>query len=189
MKVSVPPPACVADEPFVAAASDTGTGQPFHFDRLGVRVPAILISPWIPKGTVVSGRNFEFEEAKDLGLVNDVFPAETFWQDVIAYARSLRAAFEGRLREFPNGATAMRAMADAGDPAAVGCTQESEIRYTQGVSFVARLPAPYELSTGYAAGVPVAAPDPDAARRFVAALTGAATRDRRSQAGFEVVPL
>lgn len=101
----------------------------------------------------------------------------------------LRAAFEGRLREFPNGATAMRAMADAGDPAAVGCTQESEIRYTQGVSFVARLPAPYELSTGYAAGVPVAAPDPDAARRFVAALTGAATRDRRSQAGFEVVPL
>jgi len=25
----------------------------FKFDRLGVRVPAILISPWIPKGTVV----------------------------------------------------------------------------------------------------------------------------------------
>jgi hypothetical protein len=27
----------------------------FEFDRLGVRVPAILISPWIPKGTVVAG--------------------------------------------------------------------------------------------------------------------------------------
>jgi phospholipase C len=26
----------------------------FKFDRLGVRVPAILISPWIPKGTVVN---------------------------------------------------------------------------------------------------------------------------------------
>ena len=38
---------------------------------------------------MVSGRNFEFEEGKDLGLVNDVFPAETFWQDVIAYARTL----------------------------------------------------------------------------------------------------
>jgi phospholipase C len=25
----------------------------FKFDRLGVRVPAILISPWIPKNTVV----------------------------------------------------------------------------------------------------------------------------------------
>jgi phospholipase C len=33
---------------------DPGTGQPFQFDRLGVRVPAILISPWIPKGTVVN---------------------------------------------------------------------------------------------------------------------------------------
>jgi phospholipase C len=55
----VSPPACVADEPFVASAADTGTGQPFHFDRLGVRVPAILVSPWVPKGTVISGRNFE----------------------------------------------------------------------------------------------------------------------------------
>ena len=25
----------------------------FKFDRLGVRVPAILISPWIPRNTVV----------------------------------------------------------------------------------------------------------------------------------------
>jgi len=50
----VPPPACVADAPFVAPASDTG-GAPFAFDRLGVRVPAILISPWIAKGTVVPG--------------------------------------------------------------------------------------------------------------------------------------
>uniref|UniRef100_A0A0A9GPH1 Phosphoesterase family protein n=1 Tax=Arundo donax TaxID=35708 RepID=A0A0A9GPH1_ARUDO len=29
----------------------------FTFDRLGVRVPAILISPWIEKGTVVHGPN------------------------------------------------------------------------------------------------------------------------------------
>jgi phospholipase C len=33
--------------------------MPFAFDRLGVRVPAILISPYIPKGTVVDGRVFE----------------------------------------------------------------------------------------------------------------------------------
>ena len=29
--------------------------MPFAFDRLGVRVPAILVSPWIPKATVVPG--------------------------------------------------------------------------------------------------------------------------------------
>jgi phospholipase C len=53
----VVPPACTPDQ-FTASANDTGTGQEFRFDRLGVRVPAILISPWIPKGTVVS-RTFD----------------------------------------------------------------------------------------------------------------------------------
>jgi phospholipase C len=48
----VVPPACTPDQ-FTASANDTGTGQSFAFDRLGVRVPAILISPWIPKGTIV----------------------------------------------------------------------------------------------------------------------------------------
>ena len=35
------------------------TGLPFKFDRLGVRVPAILVSPWIPKNTVVTDRIFD----------------------------------------------------------------------------------------------------------------------------------
>jgi phospholipase C len=51
----VPPPSCTPVAPFVAPATDTGTGAAFAFDRLGVRVPAILISPWIAKGTVVPG--------------------------------------------------------------------------------------------------------------------------------------
>jgi len=57
----VPPPNCSPNAPdgFVASANDTGTGMPFAFDRLGVRVPAILISPWVPKGLVVNGRVFE----------------------------------------------------------------------------------------------------------------------------------
>jgi len=49
----VPPPFCAPDQ-FTASANDTMTGQPFSFDRLGVRVPAVLVSPWIPKGTVVN---------------------------------------------------------------------------------------------------------------------------------------
>src|SRR6266481_5565050 len=57
----VPPPVCKgrdqlgANPPYVAKPAATGTGQPFNFDRLGVRVPAIAISPWIPKGTIVPG--------------------------------------------------------------------------------------------------------------------------------------
>lgn len=54
----VSPPACMSDG-FVAQPKDTKTNKPFLFDRLGVRVPAVLISPWVPKGTVVDGRVFE----------------------------------------------------------------------------------------------------------------------------------
>ena len=50
----VPPPACTPDG-FVAQPSATETGKPFLFDRLGVRVPAVLVSPWIPRGTVIPG--------------------------------------------------------------------------------------------------------------------------------------
>jgi phospholipase C len=46
----VPPPACMPD-----GFKDQATG--FQFDRLGVRVPAVLVSPWIPEGTVVSPLN------------------------------------------------------------------------------------------------------------------------------------
>jgi phospholipase C len=48
----VEPPACTPDE-----FQDPTTG--FKFDRLGVRVPAILISPWISKGQVISDRVFD----------------------------------------------------------------------------------------------------------------------------------
>ncbi len=46
----VPPPSCMPD-----GATDPQTG--FKFDRLGVRVPAVLVSPWIPEGTVISPLN------------------------------------------------------------------------------------------------------------------------------------
>ena len=49
----VVPPACTPDQ-FTASANNTGTGMPFAFDRLGVRVPAILVSPWVAKGAVVN---------------------------------------------------------------------------------------------------------------------------------------
>jgi phospholipase C len=50
----VPPPICTPDG-YSAKPSDTETGEAFNFDRLGVRVPAVLVSPYIPMGTVVPG--------------------------------------------------------------------------------------------------------------------------------------
>ncbi len=37
---------------------------------------------------MVRGENMSFEDAKALGLVNFVFPAETFWQETMAFAKS-----------------------------------------------------------------------------------------------------
>lgn len=47
----VRPPAATPDG-FVAPPDQTGTGKEFTFDRLGVRVPAVIVSPYIPRGTV-----------------------------------------------------------------------------------------------------------------------------------------
>ncbi len=66
----VAPPACPPDTPFTASGNATGTGREFKFDRLGVRVPAILISPWIPKGTVV---NRVFDHASIPGTITSFF--------------------------------------------------------------------------------------------------------------------
>ncbi|HEY4358657.1 MAG TPA: alkaline phosphatase family protein [Acidobacteriaceae bacterium] len=63
----VPPPACKPDG-FVAQPSATGTPDPFHFDRLGVRVPAILISPWVAAGSVI---NEVFEHASIPATMTD----------------------------------------------------------------------------------------------------------------------
>jgi len=67
----VPPPACTPDG-HSAGPSDTGLNYTFNFDRLGVRVPAILISPWIPKGTVV-GIDRVFEHASIPNTVTSHF--------------------------------------------------------------------------------------------------------------------
>jgi phospholipase C len=52
----VPPPYLDPAAPDGSESNPAETGgSPFKFDRLGVRVPAILISPWVKKGMVVPG--------------------------------------------------------------------------------------------------------------------------------------
>ena len=72
----VVPPKCESDD-YSAPLEKTGTGEAFNFNRLGVRVPAILISPYVPRGTVVSGpedpNGMIFEHASIPGTVTDFF--------------------------------------------------------------------------------------------------------------------
>ncbi len=95
----------------------------------------------------------------------------------------IRSQVESRLRTHPNGATAMRAMADAaGKP--IGCTQATEILATRGARLVAPLPEGFDLETVYTAAVSARARQPAEARAFVERLTGESTAGARAAAGF-----
>ena len=90
------------------------------------------------------------------------------------------------LRPFPNGATAMAQMAKDNEPGLIGCTQVTEILYTEGVTLVAPLPVEFELATVYTAAVASRAAAPALAQKLVEALSGNASRALREQGGFEL---
>jgi molybdate transport system substrate-binding protein len=90
-----------------------------------------------------------------------------------------------RFRNYPNGATAMRELAAAPSAQPIGCTQVTEILYTEGVELVALLPARFELATTYTAAVSTRAAAPDLAARLIAMLTGPDAAGLRAQSGFD----
>lgn len=96
------------------------------------------------------------------------------------------ADVEQALRPFPNGATAMAEMAACDEPGLLGCTQVTEILYTEGVQLVAALPPEFELATVYTAAVSTRASEPELAKRLVAMLSGEASREVRVKGGFEM---
>ena len=97
----------------------------------------------------------------------------------------IREAVAARLRPFPNGATAMKAMAAASEPGLLGCTQVTEILYTPGVQLVAALPKEFELATVYTAAVAAKAEQPQAARMMIELLASPAAAEVRRAGGFE----
>lgn len=90
-----------------------------------------------------------------------------------------------KLRPFPNGATAMREMAQAEGDDLVGCTQVTEILYTPGVELVGALPKEFELATVYTAAVCTGAAEPEAAAELVRLLASDKARPLREAGGFE----
>jgi molybdate transport system substrate-binding protein len=104
----------------------------------------------------------------------------------------LAESHRDRFATFPNGATAMRAMADAGEVGAVGVTQCSEILYTEGVQLIGALPGEFELATVYSAActATTAKATPDRRRdatRLLGALASADNAAIRIGAGFEPI--
>jgi molybdate transport system substrate-binding protein len=90
-----------------------------------------------------------------------------------------------RLRTFPNGQTAMAALAAQQGGRPIGCTQITEILNTKGVALVGNLPAEFALATVYTLGICANAQSPELARRFAAMLTDADSRELRRKLGFD----
>jgi molybdate transport system substrate-binding protein len=89
-----------------------------------------------------------------------------------------------RLRIFPNGATAMREMAESDARRPIGCTQSTEIISTKGVMLSGVLPLGCELATMYTAGVTTTAAHAPQAQTLIDLLIGEGQREQRERAGF-----
>jgi molybdate transport system substrate-binding protein len=89
-----------------------------------------------------------------------------------------------RLKMYPNGATAMRHLAESNALRPIGCTQTTEIISTPGVILSGSLPAGCELATMYTAAMPLSAANSKQAQALIDLVTGAEQRDLRERAGF-----
>ena len=89
-----------------------------------------------------------------------------------------------RLKIFPNGATAMRHLAETDAVTPIGCTQSTEIISTKGVVRSGSLPPGCELATMYSAAVTMRAAAAQQAQVLIDLLTDADQRELRTGAGF-----
>lgn len=97
----------------------------------------------------------------------------------------IAAQVASRLATFPNGATAMAALAQARSARPIGCTQTTEILNTPGATLVGPLPGAHELATVYTAGIAARTALPDQARHLAALLSDESSRALRDRIGFE----
>jgi molybdate transport system substrate-binding protein len=91
---------------------------------------------------------------------------------------------ESRLRIYPNGATAMRHMAESDAKRPIGCTQATEIIATSGIKLSGALPKGLDLATTYTAAVTTRAAHAREAQVLINLLTAADLGHLHERAGF-----
>jgi len=91
---------------------------------------------------------------------------------------------EDRLKIYPNGATAMRHLAESAASRPIGCTQSTEIIATNGVKLSGALPQGCELATLYMAAIAAKAAHAREAQILIDLLTAADQAALRERLGF-----
>lgn len=89
-----------------------------------------------------------------------------------------------RLRTFPGGIPAMKAMAASDLARPVGCTQVTEILRIKGVRLIGLLPRGLDLVTTYTAAVTARAANPEAAAQVIAIMAAPGAAETRRAIGF-----
>lgn len=92
-----------------------------------------------------------------------------------------------RLKIYPNGATAMRHLAESNAARPIGCTQSTEIIATAGIKLSGALPKGSDLATVYTAAVATKATHAREAQILIDLLTAADQSDLRERAGFRPI--
>ncbi|KQT14100.1 molybdate ABC transporter substrate-binding protein [Ramlibacter sp. Leaf400] len=159
-----------------------GTAQPLGRVRTGIAVKA-----GVPLPGVADAASLKQLLEKAGGVY---FPDPQKATAGIHFMKVLRSLgldgqLKDRMRTFPNGATAMKALAAAPEAGAVGCTQVTEILYTPGVQLAGGLPPEFELATVYTAAVCTRARSPEAAAAVAALLASPASAGLRRSGGFD----
>ena len=142
-----------------------GTDRPLGIVKTGVAVKAG--TPWPAVGNADSLRQ-ALRSATGIYFPDPQLATAGIHFMKVLVELGIASEVAARLRPFPNGATAMKAMAECDDPQVIGCTQVTEILITPGVDLVADLPAVFELATVYTAAVCTASAHPQAAAQWIA---------------------
>jgi molybdate transport system substrate-binding protein len=131
------------------------------------------------------------EELRALLLAADglFFPDPVAATAGIHFARVLRdlgiaESVAGRLRTFPGGIPAMKAMGESDLARPVGCTQVTEILRIKGVRLIGLLPPGLDLVTTYTAAVTTRAASPEAAAQVIALMAAPEAAETRRAIGF-----
>ena len=176
----------ILTQALIDALVQSGQVRPGSDRALGIVKTGVAVKAGTPRPAVADADSLRQALRKASGIY---FPDPQLATAGIHFMKVLHelGIAEGvaaRLRPFPNGATAMKAMAECDDPQVIGCTQVTEILITPGVDLVADLPAVFELATVYTAAVCTASPQPQAAAQWIDAWTSPAHAGLRQQAGF-----
>ena len=168
----------LADGGHLAAGTiaDLGVVCPGVAVRNGDPLPAILDAPAF-KGSLVGAEGIYFPDPK-------LATAGIHFMRVLDQL-GIRNEVASKLRPYPNGATAMRELAQARGETLIGVTQITEINNTPGLTLVGRLPREFELATTYSLAVCARAESPATARRFAEILCAREAAPLRRAAGFE----